>query len=92
MGAVRAAMSQLANTSVGAALLWPLGPSTGGGEVSALVAGASAGSVDLVALEGDDLTLGLLLVPRDAWLDLITAGDAGLDALAARRGVRRVAH
>ncbi len=91
ISAVRAAMSQLANTSVRAALLWPVAhaaPSTV--PIRALVDAAAADPADLVALEGHDLATSPLLVARDAWLDLVTLGEQGIDTLAAKRTLRRV--
>jgi hypothetical protein len=31
-----------------------------------------------------------VLIPRDAWLELMTVGESGMDAVAARRRVVRV--
>ncbi len=47
-------------------------------------------------LEGDELLLtagaaGVCLIPRDAWLELVTLGESGMEAVAARRSVVRIA-
>ena len=91
IGAIRAAMSQLANTSVRAAMLWPIAqapPSTV--PIRTLLDAATAEPADLVAFEGDDLSTSPVLIARDAWLDLVTLGEQGLDVLAARKTLRRV--
>jgi hypothetical protein len=91
IGAIRLGMAQLTNTTATAAILWPLGASDVAAD--ALLAVVEAGARDhgaLVALAGMALDDGPLLVPRDAWLELVTLGEGGLGALAARRRIVRV--
>jgi hypothetical protein len=92
IGAVRLGMAQLANSPARVVLLLPLG-----GTAPSLVAllslvDASKRSPDaLVAFAGASLDESPVLVPRDAWLELVTLAENGLDAVAARRRVARVA-
>ena len=90
IGAIRLGMAQLTNTTATAAILWPLAADSV--SASTLLSVLSASALDphaLVAVAGplDDAPL---LVPRDAWLELVTLGEGGLDALAARRRTVRV--
>ena len=88
IGAVRLGMAQLANSPARAVLLLPLG-----GTAPSLVAllslvDASKRSPDaLVAFAGASLDESPVLVPRDAWLELVTVAENGLDAVGARRRV-----
>jgi hypothetical protein len=45
----------------------------------------------MTAIDGDDLDRSPVLIARDAWLDLMTLGEQGMEAVAARRGITRVA-
>lgn len=90
--ALRMGMAQLTNTSVEYALLWtPSKATPSAARLQRLVAAipTTAGSA-LMAMEGDDLDTGPLLVGRAAWLALMTVGEAGMTALAARHPVHRV--
>lgn len=92
ISAIRSGMAQLSNTSVRHAMLWPL--DAAGADLtrlSALVSGAQAEGAALAVLEGDDVEHAPLMIARDAWLDLMTLGEQGMTALAARRGLHRVA-
>ena len=44
----------------------------------------------LVAFAGEPLDASPVMIPRDAWLELVTVGEGGIDALAARRRIERV--
>jgi hypothetical protein len=44
----------------------------------------------VVAFSDAGLDESALLVPRDAWLELVTVGEGGMNAVAARRRVLRV--
>ena len=55
------------------------------------MSGAQAEGAALAVLEGDDVEHAPLMIARDAWLDLMTLGEQGMTALAARRGLHRVA-
>ena len=56
----------------------------------ALVDAAKRDEQALIALANEGLDESAVLVPRDAWLDLVTVGESGMDAVAARRRVVRV--
>jgi hypothetical protein len=89
--ALRLGMAQLTNTSARAVLLVPLrGAHRPLGSLLALLDGAKRSGDALVALENAGLDESPVLVPRDAWLELVTLGEDGIDAIATRRGVRRV--
>jgi hypothetical protein len=89
---VRLGMAQLSNTPARYALLWPLdAASTGEERLRALVDDVRRERPALAALEGDDLEHGAVLIARAAWLDLMTLGEQGMAALAARIGIRWVA-
>lgn len=92
IGAIRAGMAQLSNTPARYALLWPL--EAGAMDVArlrALVAGVGQEHVALAALAGDDVEHAPVMIARDAWLDLMTLGEQGIGAVAARRGLHRIA-
>jgi hypothetical protein len=92
IAAIRLGMAQLANTVARAVLLVPLEAEPA--PLIALFALLDAGKRDehvIVALENASLDASPLLVPRDAWLELVTAGEGGMNAVAARRRVIRVA-
>jgi hypothetical protein len=92
IGAIRAGMAQLSNTPARYALLWPLaGGPADVARVHALVSGVARERPALAALEGDDPEHAPLMIARDAWLDLMTLGEQGIAAVAARRGMHRVA-
>ena len=93
--AIRLGMAQLTNTTARVVLLHPLtAEPSSASTLRALVQGfarAMPASDRIVALAGASLDHSPVLVPRDAWLELVTLGEGGLDALAARRPVHRVA-
>lgn len=92
IAAIRLGMAQLANTMARAVLLWPHdGAQPSLVALLALVDESKRSSDAIVALEDAPLDRSPILVPRDAWLELVTLGDGGLDAVAARRRVVRVA-
>jgi len=89
--AVRMGMAQLTNTPVQWALLWTQSATVPGvARLRDLVAGIPAARSALVAMEGGDLDTGPVLIGRTAWLELMTVGEAGMSALAARHPVHRV--
>lgn len=89
--AVRTGMAQLTNTPVQFALLWTGSAAVPGiARLQSLVAGIPAARSALVAMDGDDLDTGPVLIARTAWLELMTVGEAGMTALAARHPVHRV--
>jgi len=91
IAAIRLGMAQLTNSVARAVLLLP--HEADGATLVALLAlldGGKRSEGAMVALEGAALDRSPLLVPRDAWLELVTLGEGGMDAVAARRGVTRV--
>jgi hypothetical protein len=92
IAAIRLGMAQLTNTVAQSVLLVPLGAEPA--SLVALLALVDAAKRDLqaiVAFDGASLDTSPLLVPRDAWLELVTVGESGMNAVAARRRVLRVA-
>ena len=89
--AIRLGMAQLTNTVARAALLAPQGAAeTSLVALLALVDAAKHATDAIVAFEDAPLDGSVLVVPRDAWLEMVTLGEGGLDAMAARRRVVRV--
>jgi hypothetical protein len=85
-------MAQLANTSARVVLLLPHdAPAASLVELLSMVDAAKRAPDVIVAFVGAPLDASPVLIPRDAWLELVTVGENGLDALAARRRVERVA-
>ena len=92
IGAIRLGMAQLANSPARAVLLLPLSDSAPSIVALLSLIDASKRAPDaLVAFAGASLDDSPVLVPRDAWLELVTIAENGLDAVAARRRVERVA-
>jgi hypothetical protein len=92
IAAIRLGMAQLTNTVARAVLLVPA--RTGEPSLTALLALVDAAKLDaqaLVALANASLDASPMLLPRDAWLELVTVGEGGMDAVAARRRTIRVA-
>jgi hypothetical protein len=92
IAAIRLGMAQLTNTIARAVLLVPLGaeaPSLVA--LLALVDAAKRDTEALVAFANASLDRSVVLLPRDAWLELVTVGESKLDAVAARRRTIRVA-
>lgn len=88
---VRLAMAQLSNTSARYVLLWPLESAAGADALGALVSGVRREQPALAALEGDELDRDPVMLARGSWLELMTLGEQGMQAVADRLGVRRVA-
>ncbi|HEX7977721.1 MAG TPA: hypothetical protein VF461_03920 [Gemmatimonadaceae bacterium] len=92
IGAIRLGMAQLANTPARVVLLLPqAGSAPSLVTLLSLVDAAKRAPDSLVAFAGAPLDESPVLVPRDAWLELVTVAENGLDAVAARRRVERVA-
>lgn len=92
ISALRAGMALLTNTTARLVLLWPAA-----GDVTAevpalhaLVAAARREGGAVTAFANADLDRSPVIVARDAWLELVTLGEQGLAAVAARRGEHRV--
>lgn len=91
IAALRLGMAQLTNTVARAVLLVP--HRTVDRSLVAMLALVDAAKRDesaVVAFEGASLDRSALLVPRDAWLELVTTGEGGMGAVAACRRVIRV--
>ncbi len=92
IGAIRLGMAQLANTPARVVLLLPRAtPAPSVVALLSLLDAAKRAPDAIVAFAGASLDESPVLVPRDAWLELVTVAESGLDALAARRRVERVA-
>jgi hypothetical protein len=86
--AIRLGMAQLTNSTASVVLLWPhAGIQPPLVAMLALLDEAKRSSDAIVAFAGSPLDGSPLLIPRDAWLDLVTLGENGLDAVAAKRTV-----
>lgn len=93
ISAIRAGMALLANSAVRHALLWRFDARADAVPVATLRALADAASRStsvVTALDGAALDQTPVMIARDAWLELMTLGEQGLDALATSRGVQRV--
>jgi hypothetical protein len=90
ISAVRLAMAQLSNTSARYVLLWPLAAATDADALTALVAQVERDRPALAAVEGDDLDHDPVMLARESWLELMTLGEQGMQAVAGRLGVHRV--
>ena len=91
IAAVRLGMAQLTNTVARAVLLVPLRAERV--TLLALLALVDAAKLDdqaIVAFSNAVLDESAVLLPRDAWLELVTVGEGGMDVVAARRRVVRV--
>lgn len=92
ISALRAGMALLTNTTARLALVWPLD----GAEredverIGALVDAARRERPAVTAFAHDDLDHSPVVVSRDAWLELLTLGEQGMAAVAARRGLHLV--
>jgi hypothetical protein len=88
---LRAGMALLANSTARFVLLWPFDDEWSDTDgVMPLVEGAQREQAPVTAMEGADLDREPIIVARDSWLELMTIGEQGMNALAARRGVYRV--
>jgi hypothetical protein len=91
IAAIRLGMAQLTNTVAQAVLLVPLGAERAAlVALLALVDAAKRDARAIIAFDGAELDESALLLPRDAWLELVTVGESGMNAVAARRRVVRV--
>jgi hypothetical protein len=90
IGAIRLGMAQLANSPARVVLLLPLRAAPSLVELLALVDASKRAPDALIAFAGASLDESPVLVPRDAWLELVTVAENGLDAVAARRRVERL--
>lgn len=91
IAAIRVGMAQLTNTVARAAIVAPhAATETSLVALLALVDAAKRSTDAIVAFEGAALDGAVLVVPRDAWLELVTLGEGGMSAVAARRRVVRV--
>ncbi len=91
IGAIRLGMAQLANSPARVVLLLPLRAAPSLVELLFLIDASKRAPDALIAFAGASLDESAVLVPRDAWLELVTVAENGLDAVAARRRVERVA-
>ena len=90
--AIRSGMAQLSNTPARYALLWPLeAASVDADTLSTLVTETMLARPPFAAMEGDDPDHAPVMIARDAWLDVMTLGEQGMAAAAARRGITRIA-
>ena len=91
IAAIRLGMAQLTNSVARAVLLVPSDAQDATlVELLALVDAAKRSEGAIAAYEGRALDRSPLLVPRDAWLELVTLGEGGMDAVAAKRRLIRV--
>jgi molybdopterin-guanine dinucleotide biosynthesis protein A len=91
IAAIRLGMAQLTNTVARAVLLVPCdAESVSLPTLLALVDAGKRSEGAIVAFEATALDGSPLFVPRDAWLELVTVGEGGMDAVTARRPVVRV--
>ena len=90
IGAIRLGMAQLANSPAQVVLLLPSGATPSIVELLSLIDTSKRAPNAIVAFAGASLDESPVLVPRDAWLELVTIAESGLDAVAARRRVERV--
>jgi len=91
IAAIRVGMAQLTNTVARAAILAHHGArGTSLVALLALVDAAKRAQDAIVAFEEESLDDSVVIVPRDAWLELVTVGESGIGVVAARRSVVRV--
>ena len=92
IGAIRLGMAQLANSPARVVLLLPHsdGAPPSVVELLSLIDASKRAPEALIAVTGASLDDSPVLIPRDAWLELVTVAENGLDAVAARRRVERV--
>jgi hypothetical protein len=83
-------MAQLSNTSARYVLLWPLESAADVDALGALAAAAQRDRPALASLEGNDLDHDPVILSRASWLDLMTLGEQGMQAVADRLGIHRV--
>ena len=85
---LRSGMALLTNTTARLALIWPLEGAelTDVPRIGGLVDVARREGAAVTAFAHDDLDGSPVIVARDAWLELVTLGEQGIGAVAARRG------
>jgi hypothetical protein len=89
--AIRIGMAQLTNTTATSVLIWPFAAARVPMDSLLALIDATAREPGLIAaLANADADAAPMIVPRDAWLELVTLGEGGLSALATRRRVVRV--
>ena len=89
ISAVRSGMALLANTPARLALVWvpALDAVDADARLATLVVAARRIGASVTAVSEGELSSGPVVVARDAWLDLLTLGEHGMQAVATRRGV-----
>ena len=93
IGAIRLGMAQLANTPARVVLLLPdAGAAPSLVALLSLIDASKRTPEGMIAFAGATLDESPVVIPRDAWLELVTLAENGLDAVAARRRVERVEH
>lgn len=91
IAAIRLGMAQLTNTVAQAVLIVPIGAAqTSLVSLLALVDAAKRDEQAVIAFADARPDESALLLPRDAWLELVTVGERGMDAVVARRRALRV--
>ncbi|MDB4883548.1 MAG: hypothetical protein JWL95_2314 [Gemmatimonadetes bacterium] len=89
--AMRLGMAQLTNSMAHAVLLLPLrGAQPRLNALHALLDASTRSGDAIIAFSDTSLDRSPAIVPRDAWLELVTLGEGGIDALSARRRVERI--
>ena len=88
ISAVRSGMALLANTPARLVLVWmpDIVESVDVALLPELVAAARRSDAAVTAISERTLASGPVVVARDAWLELLTLGEQGMQAVAARRG------
>ncbi|MBA3673167.1 MAG: hypothetical protein H0W68_14245 [Gemmatimonadaceae bacterium] len=91
IAAIRAGLSQLTNTPLQYAILLPRRPlSANAIAMQAMMRAARETPAPMMALAGVPLGDSPIVIGRESWLDMITIGERGLDAVARRRGLFEV--
>jgi hypothetical protein len=91
IGAIRLGMAQFTNSPARVVLLLPeVDDAPLLVELLALIDASKRAPDAMIAFAGASLDESPVLVPRDAWLELVTVAENGLDAVAARRRVERL--
>ena len=90
ISALRAGLALLANRPARLALLLPEGTAPDAYDLPALVAAARREGAAVTAFVACDLDAPPVIVEREAWLELLTLGEQGIGAVAARRGLHLI--
>lgn len=88
--ALRLGMAQLGNSPARAALIVPRGAPLDAATLASLVHASAGASAGVIAPGDADLDRSPVIVARDAWLEVMTLAEQGMDLVAARRGLLRV--